>query len=159
MLAVPAASLPLARTARTAGQPRTAGRKVDRLRRPVVRALAQDPRQAASKAWKSRNAINIVVAGRGELAHHAHFHLFAGIHGANNDLLFGGELVLREDACAVAAEHHGLGLLGEDAPFDIASNQKDSELFGNAAAATPAFGRHMFVPRLWKGALRKKRSG
>ena len=100
---------------------------------------------------QERDAVNVHIAVGPDLAHDASFDFFVGFLAANDEFLLGREFVLRHDSGAVAAEHDGFGALGEDAPFDVAANEGDSDLFRNACAATFEALRHRSCRR-WKGA-------
>src|SRR5690242_16282789 len=68
--------------------------------------------------------------------------LLIGIQIAEDYFLFGGELVTRNDAGAVAAEQHCLGHFGKALALHVASGQKDSELLGDAGTAAEVLVGH-----------------
>jgi hypothetical protein len=43
------------------------------------------------------------------------------------------------------AQQHGFGLFGENLAFDVAADQKDSDLLGDSAASAHTFGGHSFT--------------
>ena len=57
------------------------------------------------------HAVGVALAMMAELANDTNLNLFVGVQPAKNQFLFCGEHVLRNNARAVAAEQHRLGLL------------------------------------------------
>ena len=103
-------------------------------------------------AVQKRDAIDVGIAFRADLADDAGLDLLVGRLAAHDEFLFGGELVGRDNPRAMAAEDDGFGPLGEDAAFPIASEQIDSDLLGNASTATCAVG-HKSEPLVEGGEL------
>ena len=72
---------------------------------------------------------------RAELADDADFGFRVALRPAEEELLFGGELVPGEDARAVKAEQDGGGGLGKDFAVQIAPDEEDGNFFRDAARA------------------------
>jgi len=72
---------------------------------------------------------------RAKLADDADFRFDVAIGAAKDELLFGGKLVMGNDASAVEAEENGVGGLGENLAVEIAADQEDGDFFRDAAAA------------------------
>src|ERR1700740_1543315 len=92
------------------------------------------------------DTVDISVAAGANLSNHASLDFLVGLLAANHKFLLGGEFVRRLDAGTMTAEKDGLGTLGEHAPLDVAADESDSDLFGNAATATCALWRHDSMP-------------
>src|ERR1700676_2321313 len=88
------------------------------------------------------HAVSVDFAFRTDAADNANESFFVGVEIADDDFLLGGELIGGNDASAVAAEEHGFGHFREAFAIHVASGQKDSELFGDAAAAAQVFVGH-----------------
>ena len=73
---------------------------------------------------------------RAELADDADFGFDIALRATKDELLFGGKLVMGNDAGTVEAEENSVGGLGENLAVEIAADQEDGNLFRNAAAAT-----------------------
>ncbi len=97
-------------------------------------------------AVQKRDAIDVGVAVRADLADDAGLDFLVRSFVANDEFLLGVELVRGDNSGAVAAEHNSFAELGKDAAFHVASDESDSGLFGNASTATCAVLRHKSVP-------------
>jgi hypothetical protein len=84
------------------------------------------------------HAVNVCVFIGADLSHDPALDLFARLFVADDEFLLGRQLVRGDNSSTVAAEHDGLGALGEDPAFQVASNESDSDLLGNASTATCA---------------------
>lgn len=91
---------------------------------------------------EKRSAVSVKIGLVADLADDADDGFFVRVEVAEDDFLFGAELIFGDDARAVTAEDHCLCHLGKALAIDVASDQKDRELFGNAAAAARMFVRH-----------------
>src|SRR5260370_422522 len=100
-------------------------------------------------------AVGVIVSLRSDLANDANFCLAVRIEPAKDQLLFGDEFILRNDARAMEAEHNGLGLLRKDLALQVASDQQYSDLFRNSAASTHAFRRHFHHSKIEKGLMKR----
>ena len=61
--------------------------------------------------------------------------MFEAVGDLEDELLFGGKLVMGNDTGAVEAEENGVGGLGENLAGEIAADQEDGDFFRDAAAA------------------------
>ena len=69
------------------------------------------------------------------LADDADFGFLVALRPAKDELLFGRELVAREDASAMKAEEDSGGMLGKDFAAEVAPDEEDGDFLGNASAA------------------------
>jgi len=81
------------------------------------------------------HAVGVDALLRAKLADDPDFRFDVAIGATKNELLFGGKLVMGNDAGAVEAEENGVGGLGENLAAEIAADQEDGNLFRDAAAA------------------------
>jgi len=81
------------------------------------------------------DAVGVLAVLRAELADDADFGFRVALGPAEEELLFGGELVAGEDAGAVKAEKDGIGGLGKDFAIQVAPDEEDGNYFGDASAA------------------------
>ncbi len=81
------------------------------------------------------DAVGVLAVLRAELADDADFGFRVLIGPAEEELLFGGELVAGEDAGAVKAEEDGIGGLGKDFAIQVAPDEEDGNYFRDASAA------------------------
>src|SRR5271157_2970681 len=91
---------------------------------------------------RKRHAVGVDLAFGANPAYNAYQSFPVGIQIANDDLLLGGEFIRGNDAGAVAAEQDSLRHFREAFAIQIASGQKDSDLFWNATAAAEVFVGH-----------------
>ena len=66
--------------------------------------------------------VGVALAMRAELANDTNLGFFVGVQPAKDQFLFCGEYVLRNNARAVAAEQHRLGLLGKNFALHVAAH-------------------------------------
>src|ERR1700722_4940850 len=88
------------------------------------------------------HAVGVGLAFGTDAADNADQGFFVGIELANDNFLLGGELIGGSDAGSVAAQKDGLGHFRKAFAVHVASGQKDSHLFRNAAAAAKVFVGH-----------------
>ena len=81
------------------------------------------------------DAVGVLAVLRAELADDTDFGFLVLIGPAEEELLFGGELVAGEDAGAVKAEEDGIGGLGKDFAIQVAPDEEDGDFFRDASAA------------------------
>ena len=79
---------------------------------------------------------------------------FVRFAGANDNFVFSGEFVARDDAGAMTAQDDSVGLFGEDFPFRVGTDKENRDFFGDAAATADTLSHSGFLgkgPDVYKG--------
>jgi len=79
------------------------------------------------------DAVGVLAVLRAKLADDADFGFLVALGPAEDELLFGGELVAGEEAGAMKAEEDGGGELGKDFAVQIAPDEEDGNFSRDAA--------------------------
>jgi hypothetical protein len=82
------------------------------------------------------DAVSVLAGLLAQVADHADFGFLVSFGPAKDELLLRREFVAGENAGAMKAEEDSGGGLGEDAAIQIAADEEDGDMFGDAATAT-----------------------
>ena len=81
------------------------------------------------------DAVGVAPVLGTDLADDADFGFLVALRPAEDELLFGRELVAGENASAMKAEKDSGGMLGKDFAAEVAPDEEDGDFLGNASAA------------------------